>query len=152
MASEKPGFRPVHPGRIVKRNLEALEMTVIAFADHIGATRQTVHAITSERSAVTAEMAAKLAKAFKTSARFWTNMQANHDVWEAERKPAVARVRPIKWTFAKIKNHAIEALDHVGGDYGVTRIQGAMAYRKGSAGRYKRVASKAKGARRKRKA
>lgn len=150
MASERPGFRPTHPGRIVKRNLEALEMTVIDFADHIGATRQTVHNITAERSAVTAEMAAKLAKAFKTSAQFWTNMQANHDVWEAERRPAVTRIRPIKWTLAGVKQRSIETLDHIGKSFDMPRIQGATAYRNRSGASLKRtVASKKRVAKRK---
>src|SRR5215471_15078913 len=43
-AAGRPGFRPVHPGRIIKRNIDALGLTIEAFADHIGTSRQTVHA------------------------------------------------------------------------------------------------------------
>jgi hypothetical protein len=44
-AAGRSGFRPVHPGRIIKRNIDALGLTIEAFADHIGTSRQTVHAI-----------------------------------------------------------------------------------------------------------
>ena len=92
----RPGFRPAHPGRIIKRSVEALGMTIEAFADHIGKSRQTVHAIISGRSGVTADVAARLARAFGTSVQFWLNLQVNHDAWEAERAPGVLRVGRLK--------------------------------------------------------
>jgi plasmid maintenance system antidote protein VapI len=58
--------------------------------------RQTVHAIISGRSSVTAEMAVRLGRAFNTSSRLWLNLQANHDVWEPERSASLARIRPCK--------------------------------------------------------
>jgi addiction module HigA family antidote len=93
----RPGFRPVHPGRIVKRNIEALGITIEEFAKRIETSRQTVHAILSERSAVTPVMAARLGRVFNTSSQLWLNMQAAHDVWEPERSRAIARIRPFKW-------------------------------------------------------
>jgi addiction module HigA family antidote len=96
MASDRPGFRPVHPGVIVKDNIDALGITIDAFAEHIGVSRQTVHAIISRRSSVTAEMAVRLGRAFNTSSRVWLNLQSNHDVWEPERNASLARIRPCK--------------------------------------------------------
>jgi addiction module HigA family antidote len=93
----RPGFRPVHPGRIVKRNIEALGITIEEFAERIDTSRQTVHAILSGRSAVTPVMAARLGRVFNTSSQLWLNMQAAYDVWEPERSRAVARIRPFKW-------------------------------------------------------
>ena len=93
----RPGFRPVHPGRIVKRNIEALGITIEEFAKRIETSRQTVHAILAERSAVTPVMAARLGRVFNTSSQLWLNMQAAHDVWEPERSRAIARIRPFKW-------------------------------------------------------
>jgi antitoxin HigA-1 len=80
MAGDRPGFRPVHPGVIVKRNIDALGLTIEAFADHIGTSRQNVHAIIRGDRAVTPEMAARLGRAFANSPRFWLNMQTNCDV------------------------------------------------------------------------
>jgi antitoxin HigA-1 len=92
----RPGFRPAHPGRILKRNIDALGITIEAFADHIGTSRQTVHAIIAGRSAVREEMAVRLARAFKTSPQFWLNMQVNHVVWEFERLQNLRRIRPLR--------------------------------------------------------
>jgi addiction module HigA family antidote len=96
MAGDRPGFRPVHPGVIIKRNIDALGVTIEAFADHIGTSRQNVHAIIRGSRAVTAEMAARLGRAFETSSRFWLNMQTNYDVWEPERVASILRIRPFK--------------------------------------------------------
>jgi antitoxin HigA-1 len=94
--SGRPGFRPVHPGRIIKRNIDGLGLTIEAFADHIGTSRQTVHAIIAGRSAVREEMAVRLARAFKTTPQFWLNLQSNHVVWELERLHRFDRIRPLK--------------------------------------------------------
>jgi addiction module HigA family antidote len=96
MASDRPGFRPVHPGVIVKDNIDALAITIDAFAAHIGVSRQTVHAIIAGRSSVTAEMAVRLGRAFDTRSRLWMNLQSNHDVWEPERSASLARIRPCR--------------------------------------------------------
>ena len=92
----RPGFRPAHPGRVVKRNIEALGLTMEQFADHIGRSRQTVHAIIAGRSMVSPEMAVRLGRAFKTSPQFWLNMQANYSVWGLERSDAVRSIRPLR--------------------------------------------------------
>jgi len=92
----RPGFRPVHPGRILERNIDALGLTIEAFADHIGTSRQTVHAIIAGRSAVREEMAVRLARAFKTTPQFWLNLQTSHTVWDLERLPSLHRIRPLK--------------------------------------------------------
>ena len=98
----RSGFRPVHPGRIVKRNIEALGITIEEFARRIDTSRQTVHAILSERSAVTPVMAARLGRVFNTSSQLWLNMQAAHDVWEPERSRSIARIRPFKWKVSAV--------------------------------------------------
>jgi len=91
----RPGFRPVHPGRILKRNIDTLGLTIEAFAEHIGTTRQTVHAIIAGRSAVREEMAVRLGRAFQTTPQFWLNLQMNHVVWELERLQSLKRIRPL---------------------------------------------------------
>jgi antitoxin HigA-1 len=91
----RPGFRPVHPGRIVKRNIDALGITVEAFADHIGTSRQTVHAIIAGRSMVTPEMAARFGRAFDTTPQFWLNLQMNHVLWEVDRLKSLTRIQPL---------------------------------------------------------
>jgi addiction module HigA family antidote len=92
----RPGFRPVHPGVIIKRNINALGVTIEDFAERIRTSRQTVHSLIAGRSAVTPDMAARLARAFETTPQFWMNMQTNHDVWEPARDPKVKRIQPIR--------------------------------------------------------
>jgi addiction module HigA family antidote len=106
MAGDRPGFRPVHPGVIVKDNIDALGITIDAFAEHIGVSRQTVHAVISGRSSVTADMAVRLGRAFDTSSRVWLNLQSNHDVWEPERNATLARIRPCKMAAKRIAQAA----------------------------------------------
>jgi addiction module HigA family antidote len=101
MAGDAPGFRPVHPGVIVKRNIDALGLTIEAFADHIGTSRQNVHAIIRGDRAVTPEMAARLGRAFDTNSRFWLNLQTNYDVWKPERAASVSKIRPFRWPMGK---------------------------------------------------
>lgn len=91
----QPGFRPAHPGRILRRNLDALGMTQEAFAEHISVSRQTVSAIIAGRSGVTAEIAAKFGRAFNTTSQFWSAMQLNHDIWGAEQSPEVRAVKKV---------------------------------------------------------
>lgn len=91
-----PGFRPSHPGRILRRAIDALGIPIEKFADRIGVSRQTIHNILSARSAVTADVAARLGRALGNSALFWTNLQSRHDVWAAEQRPEVRLVRKIK--------------------------------------------------------
>jgi antitoxin HigA-1 len=89
----RPGFQPSHPGRILRTAIEGLGVTIDDFAARIGVSRQTVHSILSGKSAVTADVAARLGRAIGNSPLFWTNLQARHDVWAAEETVEVRQVR-----------------------------------------------------------
>lgn len=67
-----------------------------AVADHIGTSRQTVHAIIAGRTAVREAMAVRLARTFKTTPQVWLNLQSNHVVWELERLHRLDRICPLK--------------------------------------------------------
>jgi antitoxin HigA-1 len=92
----RPGFRPLHPGAVLRHDLEALGLTQEAFAEHIGVSRQTVSAIISGRSRLTVEIACRISKAIGGSAQFWMNLQTAHDVWQAERTPAVKSIKRVR--------------------------------------------------------
>ncbi len=88
-----PAFAPSHPGEILREDiLPALGLAKTRLADHLGVSRQTLYAILNEERAVTADVAARLSRAFGNSAVFWLNLQSQHDAWHAARKPEVARV------------------------------------------------------------
>ncbi len=55
-------------------------MSVAAAASELGVTRQQLYNVISGRSAVTAEMAVRLEKAFGGSADAWLRMQINYDL------------------------------------------------------------------------
>ena len=89
----RPGWRPSHPGAILREDiLPALDMPMAAFAAHIGISRQSLYDIIGERRSVTADVAARLGRAFGNSTMFWLNLQAAHDAWQAERQPAIKKI------------------------------------------------------------
>jgi addiction module HigA family antidote len=55
-------------------------LSVAAAASELGVTRQQLYNVISGRSAVTAEMAVRLEKAFGGSADAWLRMQINYDL------------------------------------------------------------------------
>ena len=53
------------------------------FALKIGVSRNTASELVNCRSGISAEMALKLEKAFKVSAKFWIDLQTQFDLWQA---------------------------------------------------------------------
>jgi len=75
---------PKHPGGILSRQyLKPLELSITEFAGIIGVSRKTISKIVNEHSSISADMALRLSKAFKTSPELWLNMQRNYDLWHA---------------------------------------------------------------------
>jgi addiction module HigA family antidote len=77
---------PVHPGRILKTELEELGMraNALALALRIPANRLTA-IINGERS-ISADTAMRLGRYFGTSAQLWMNLQSKYDLEIAERE------------------------------------------------------------------
>jgi len=72
---------PIHPGEILREDyLKPLGLTAhrLAMALHVPATR--IAEIVNERRAITADTAIRLGKYFKTTARFWLNLQTAYDL------------------------------------------------------------------------
>lgn len=67
--------------------LKPLGMTQTELAERMGLQHvQPVNLIINDRRAVTADTALLLARALKTSAEFWMNLQTHCDLWDARRK------------------------------------------------------------------
>ena len=78
---------PTHPGVVLRETvLPALRMPVAEAATHLGVTRQTLHRILSERTAVTPEMALRLGKFCGNGPNLWLRMQQAYDLWHASEK------------------------------------------------------------------
>ena len=90
--SDGYGSTPPHPGGIVKREcLEPLGLSVTKAAEGLGVSRQALSELVNEKSAVSAEMAIRLSKAFGSSPETWLGMQTAYD--PTKRKPSTATSR-----------------------------------------------------------
>jgi addiction module HigA family antidote len=77
---------PPHPGRIIKEAIDAIPMSVTAFAAHLGVSRVALSRVLNERAAVTPEMSIRISEAFgQDSPDIWFNLQSDHDFWKASR-------------------------------------------------------------------
>lgn len=78
-------YNPPHPGEVLKEMyLEPLGLTVTNSAKALGISRQTLSEIINCRTGITAAMAMKLAKAFKTTPEMWINLQTKYDLWQVK--------------------------------------------------------------------
>jgi antitoxin HigA-1 len=76
-----------HPGAILLEDvLPALNLAVAEAARQLGVSRQMLHSILAERSAVSPEMALRLGRFCGNGAGFWLRVQMAYDLWHAERK------------------------------------------------------------------
>jgi addiction module HigA family antidote len=91
--------QPTHPGAILRKDvLPALQLSVKDAAETLNISRQTLHAILSERSGITAGMAVRIGKLCGNGPTLWMRMQAAHDLWLAEHALAdeVSRIPTLK--------------------------------------------------------
>ena len=80
---------PTHPGALLREDvLPALNVSTAQAARALGVSRQALHAILSERAAVTPEMAMRLGKLCGNGPGLWLRMQQARDLWRAERDMA----------------------------------------------------------------
>jgi antitoxin HigA-1 len=76
---------PTHPGAILREDVfPELGVTVSAAARELGVSRQTLHRILNEQTAVTPEMAARLGKYCGNGPGLWLRLQVAYDLWRAE--------------------------------------------------------------------
>ena len=79
--------KPVHPGAIIKSNIEALDKSVNEVALAIGVTRAALGNIVLQKSAVSPIMALRLSRYFRnTTPDFWMRLQNDHDFWVEKQK------------------------------------------------------------------
>ena len=72
---------PIHPGEILREDfMKPARLTAhrLAMALHVPATR--IAEIVHERRAISADTAIRLGRYFKTTARFWLNLQTEYDL------------------------------------------------------------------------
>ena len=77
---------PVHPGRILKRELEARELSANRLALALRVPSGRITQILNGKRAITPETALRLARYFGNSPQFWMNLQTKHDLLAAEKE------------------------------------------------------------------
>jgi antitoxin HigA-1 len=96
-ARRSPRRCPTHPGAILRHDvLPALGIERKRFAEHLGVSRTTLYQLLNEERPVTPDIAARLSLALGNTARFWLNLQANHDAWHAERDARKLRIERLQ--------------------------------------------------------
>ena len=81
---------PVHPGAVLLKDfIEPMEISRYRVAKNIDVPQRRIDLICRGESAVTADIALRLARLFGTSAEFWVNLQAQYDLEQAERASGV---------------------------------------------------------------
>lgn len=90
---------PPHPGEVLRDGVFAdTGITVTEFAQRLGVTRVALSRVVNGKAGISADMAVRLAAALGTSAESWLHMQANFDLWHAEKslKREIAKIEPLK--------------------------------------------------------
>lgn len=77
---DKIHYTPVHPGEVLKDELEEIGLSQTMLARHIGVLPKTINEICRGKRGISAEMSMKLSKALGGSPQFWLNLQNNWDI------------------------------------------------------------------------
>jgi addiction module HigA family antidote len=76
-------MRPIHPGEILRDELNELGLSANALAKALGVPANRITAILNEQRSITGDTALRLAKYFDTTPEFWMNLQAAYEVKRA---------------------------------------------------------------------
>lgn len=82
--------RAVPPGHILKEELQNLGVTPTELARQIEVPPNRISQIIAGKRAITGDTALRLGHWFGTDPQFWMNLQAQHDLAEAERRASHA--------------------------------------------------------------
>ena len=90
-------MRPVHPGEILRGELDELGLSANALAKALAVPTNRITAILKGQRGVTADTALRLSRYFGTTPRFWLNLQQSFELRVAELRAGediAERVRP----------------------------------------------------------
>lgn len=77
---------PIHPGRFLADELEALRMTPTQLATALRVPPNRIYQLLAGKRALTADTALRLSQWFGTSAELWLNLQKLYELRLAERE------------------------------------------------------------------
>ena len=79
-------MKAIHPGRILKRELKARELSANKLALSLSVPSGRIVQILNGQRGVSAETALRLAQFFGNSAQFWMNLQTRYELAVTEQK------------------------------------------------------------------
>ena len=80
----KNGMRPVHPGEILRDELQTMGLSANALSKALGVPVNRITAILNGQRGITADTALRLARYFGTTPRLWLNLQQAYELRRAE--------------------------------------------------------------------
>lgn len=87
---------PSHPGEVLKElYLDPLGLSPIALAKRLHVPRTRIERLVREETAVTADTAMRLARAFGTTPEYWMNLQRAWDLARARDTVDVSDITPV---------------------------------------------------------
>ncbi len=85
MITERPNRKPTHPGEVLREDvLPTMHESVSGFANRVGMSRQSIHAILACKRSISPEAALRIGAVVGNGARVWLAMQMEYDLWETE--------------------------------------------------------------------
>ncbi len=96
ITSEMAMMIPVHPGRVLKRELTARGLSANGLALALSVPSSRITEILHARRAISPDTALRLGRYFGNSPRFWANLQTAYDLAVADREDGdriIAEVR-----------------------------------------------------------
>ena len=86
---------PPHPGVFLNETvIKALPISVTETAQRLGMSRTALSRVLNGKAGISPDLAVRLEQAGQSTARFWINLQANYDLWQAmnRQQPKVTRL------------------------------------------------------------
>ncbi len=79
-------MQPIHPGRILKREMDARQLSANRLALALRVPSGRITSLVNGKRSITPETALRLARYFGNSAQFWLNLQTRYDLATTEAK------------------------------------------------------------------
>jgi addiction module HigA family antidote len=92
---------PPHPGEFIQEvYLEPFGLSSRGLAGSLAVSPSTLNRIITGKSGISPEMALRLSKALGRSPESWLTMQAQYDLWQAQKNTRLDQVKPVQFEAA----------------------------------------------------
>lgn len=93
MVDRHPDWKPTHPGELLREvSVPSRSISKAEAARLLGVSRESLYRLLNEEQPVTPQMAVRLGKLFGNGTGLWLRMQAEFDIWAAERDTDVSAI------------------------------------------------------------